>query len=336
MNTEKIASSDIRELAIYFGDLPKDAPAWNEEVSKVYANEVNLRLKYNQFTLEKERVRDEKNEELKSYEEKEFDIEFECQFLTQFIGEKIDSKEIYLALIYWWRAINGQLPKTLLEKNEELIWGSKNYSKNVVTSDINIEVTTDAINDGSNRIAAFTKFKVGVKINNSKLSLELFTNIFTIFSVLGGLGRYSQRGNGAFEIIGSSINTLEKVNTVLGSIHFRTIEKKKIVSVGQRMNDYPYVKEISIGSPNASIIKTIKLTERESRFDCYHSRKILRNGHTPNYVHIKSHSRIQDIMSSVHVGVIRTQSGLRPVITLMNSTGEMDYKLIRDFIYKIT
>jgi len=331
MDIKKIANSDIRELAIYFGDLSKDAPAWNAEVSEIYRNEVALRLKYNQLTLEKERVRDEKNEELRNYEEKEFDIEFECQFLTPFIGEKIDSKEMYFALIYWWRSINGHLPVSYLEQKEKTIWGSINYSKKVVMSDIKIDIITNAISKNG-IISVSSKFKVGVRINNSKISLEEFTKVFTLFSTLGGLGRYSQRASGAFEIIGSSINTLEKLVTVLESNKFRVFEKQ-IISLGQQMNKYPYIKEIKIGSPNADILNKIKLTE--TLFDSYDSRNTLRNGHNPNYSQIKGCYRAVDVMSPVHIGVVRTKNGFCPVITVMNSVEKVDYRIIRKFIDKI-
>jgi len=281
-------------------------------------------------------------------------IIFECEVVTPMFSAGADgiipelrATSIKGALRFWWRALNGHLPLRELSRREGLIFGSTDRRSKVI-----IYISKDMQWDGRSS-ASPTPHKprfdknafrpgqqFGVNLSLTQPIEGIFDSkelekLFLLTATLGGIGGRVRRGFGAFNIIaieGSMLNkkqpkTLMEIKELLPDEYFRKVDKK-IVSLRQRTNKYPYIKEIEIGSPNAAILKKIGFTTHE-----------VKGINRYEYEQALGHAARGRFASPIYVSIIKTTMGLRPIVvtlnTAPNTTKRVDYRLQTTFKDKI-
>lgn len=288
-------------------------------------------------------------------------ITFECETITPMFLSGADGQTPELrapsikgALRFWWRAVNGHLGLLEMSAREGKIFGSTQYGRSKVIIKIEEDMEWDK------RFAAtptphnprFTKnaFRVGQRFSitlaltksvrlddNEYFTLKDLGNLFLLTATLGGIGGRVRRGFGAFNIIQvknttetfKQPKTIKEILSLLSPSNFRIVDKK-IISQGQRGNQYPYIKEIEIGSPNADIIKKIGYTTHD-----------VKGINKYNYENALGHARGRSRLASpIYVSILKTMMGLRPIIVTLNTAllkenKRIDYQLQRTFKNKI-
>lgn len=282
-------------------------------------------------------------------------ITFECEvvtpmFLTGADGStpELRSPSIKGALRFWWRAMNGHLLLNEMREREALIFGSAEYGRSKVIIRVSEDMKWDSRTKASptphkprfqkNAFREGQPFSVTLSLfKNDKFSYKEMMNLFLLTATLGGIGGRVRRGFGAFNIKRVIENgkildleqpkTINEIAKLLPDYYFTTI-KNKIVSRNQRDNDYPYIKEIEIGSPNAEIIRKIGFTTHDVKgMDSY------------AYENSLGHASKGRFASPVYVSVIKKDRGLRPIITSLNTVNDkgrrVDYEMQHIFKGKI-
>lgn len=286
-------------------------------------------------------------------------ITFECEVITPMFLAGADGSTPELrppsikgALRFWWRALNGHLGQSELYKREGRIFGSTEHGRSKVI----IQITKDMQWDGRSSAAPtphkprFDKsaFRPGqrfeVKLGLTQdvkfggedtFDIKALEKLFLLIATLGGIGGRVRRGFGAFNIVDIQDSVLNKkqpktvteIDTLLSNDHFRKVDKK-IVSLKQRMNKYPYIKEIEIGNPNADVLKKIGFTTHE-----------VKGINKYAYEDALGHASRGRFASPIYVSVIKTPMGLRPIVvtlnTAPNNSKKIDYRLQTTFKNKI-
>jgi CRISPR-associated protein Cmr1 len=276
-------------------------------------------------------------------------ITFECEVITPMflagadgITPELRPPSIKGALRFWWRALNGHLPLEELRKREALIFGSAEHGRSKVIIRVDEDMEWDNRSAASptphkprfqkNAFRPGQSFSIVLSMfNEQEMTFSDLEKLFLLTATLGGIGGRVRRGFGAFNVVNikdSVLNlkqpkTLKEIDNLLSNESFRLVDKK-IVSLGQRMNKYPYIKEIEIGSPNADVLKKIGFTTHEVMgLDKY------------GYETALGHASRGRFASPVYVSIIKTAVGLRPIIVTLNTAPEddkrVDYKLQTTF-----
>jgi CRISPR-associated protein Cmr1 len=282
-------------------------------------------------------------------------ITFECEVITPMFLAGADGSTPELrppsikgALRFWWRALNGHLPLKELHTREGKIFGSTDFGRSKVLIRVQEDMEWDGRSDApptphkpgyfKNAFRPGQTFSVTLTLTqkvalggNEYFTKEDLEKLFLLTSTLGGIGGRVRRGFGAFNVLnieGSILNikqpkTTQEIEKLLSTEHFRKVDKK-IVSLGQRMNKYPYIKEIEIGSPNADVLKKIGFTTHE-----------VKGINSYNYETALGHASRGRFASPIYVSVIKSAMGLRPIIVTLNTAPEsdkrVDYKLQTTF-----
>lgn len=279
-------------------------------------------------------------------------ITFECEVITPMFLAGADGTTPELrppsikgALRFWWRALNGHLPLKELQSREGKIFGSTEYGRSKVIIRINEDMEWDRRSDApptphkprysKNAFRPGQNFSIILTLTNDValgggefFKKEDLEKLFLLTATLGGIGGRVRRGFGAFNIVNmKQPKTLSEIRDLLPNEYFRLVDKK-IISLGQRMNKYPYVKEIEIGSPNADVLKKIGFTTHD-----------VKGINSYNYETALGHASRGRFASPIYVSVIKTTMGLRPIIVTLNTAPESDkrvgYKLQTTFKDKI-
>ena len=286
-------------------------------------------------------------------------ITFECETITPIFLAGADGQTPELrapsikgALRFWWRAMNGHLPLKEMHAREGKIFGSTAYGRSKVLIHVVEDMEWDNRSEASptphkprfskKSFRAGQRFAIKLSIFNTidlgygeKFTDESLRNLFLLTATLGGIGGRTRRGFGAFNIIKikedsdakKQPKTIQAISELLPSAYFKLVDKK-IVSIKQRNNNYPYIKEIEIGSPNADVLKRIGHTTHDVKgMDKY------------GYEIALGHASRGRFASPVYVSVIKTVMGLRPIITTLNTAPNtdkrVDYRLQNTFKTKI-
>ena len=286
-------------------------------------------------------------------------ITFECETITPMFLAGADGQTPELrapsikgAMRFWWRAVNGGLGLLELQAREGKIFGSTEYGRSKVIIKIKQDMKWDERFSApptshnprfqKNAFRPNQSFSITLSLTRTvKLSEnEFFTSeklvhLFLLTATLGGIGGRVRRGFGAFNV--NSISgypsnfkqpkTLKELINFLPSPTFKLVGKK-IITLGQRGNKYPYIKEIEIGSPNADIIKRIGYTTHD-----------VKGMNRYNYENALGHASRGRFASPIYVSVIKTNMGLRPIVTTLNTAPNnnkrIDYRLQNTFKNKI-
>lgn len=288
-------------------------------------------------------------------------INFECETITPMFLSGADGQTPELrppsikgALRFWWRAMNGHLGLQELRAREGTLFGSTEYGRSKVLIRVDEGMEWDGRSKASptphkprfqkNAFREGQRFSVTLSMlgkvkfkENEFFTIDNLKDLFLLMATLGGIGGRVRRGFGAFNIVSASKNgqklnitqpkTLKNIEDLLPSEHFRLVDKK-IVSLKQRGNKYPYIKEIEIGSPNADVLKRIGNTTHDVKgMDNY------------GYDIALGHASRGRFASPVYVSVIKTSMGLRPIIVTLNTAPDgnkrVGYRLQNTFKSKI-
>jgi CRISPR-associated protein Cmr1 len=286
-------------------------------------------------------------------------ITFECEVITPMflagadgVTPELRPPSIKGALRFWWRALNGHLPLGKLKEREGKIFGSTDFGRSKVLIRVQEDMEWDkrssaaptphkpkyfknAFRPGQTFSIALTLTQKVALGGNEYFTSEDLEKLFLLTATLGGIGGRVRRGFGAFSILNvknSVLNikqpkVIQEIEKLLANEHFRKVDKK-IVSLGQRMNKYPYIKEIEIGSPNADILKKIGFTTHE-----------VKGINSYNYETALGHASRGRFASPIYVSILKTAMGLRPIIVTLNTAPDnskrVDYRLQNTFKDKI-
>lgn len=144
---------------------------------------------------------------------------------------------------------------------------------------------------------------------------ERLRALFTLTSILGGLGKRSRRGFGSFEINSVDGDGLEreisleyigKLLDVLAPGKYR-VKKSSIVLDGACGGQYPFIREIAVGRPYGSAEALLKTIGRAS------------HDQDEDYLGFVGKGRLA---SPVYVSAISEGGRFRPVITTLNTASE--------------
>ena len=291
-------------------------------------------------------------------------ITFECEVITPMFLAGADGSTPELrppsikgALRFWWRALNGHLLLNEMREREAMIFGSAELGRSKVIIKVKEDMEWDrrtktsptphkpffqknAFRVGQTFSVTLSMFKEIAFKNNDSFTHTDLTKLFLLTATLGGIGGRVRRGFGAFnvkniitdgngkEISFNQPKTIQDISKLLLNNSYFTVVKNKIVSQRQSGNDYPYIKEIEIGSPNAEILKKIGITTHD-----------VKGMNSFAYENSLGHASRGRFASPIYVSVIIKDRGLRPVITSLNTVNDrnkhVDYRMQNTFKSKI-
>ena len=224
---------------------------------------------------------------------------FECEIITPMFMAGADGQipelrapSIKGALRFWWRAMNGHLrlgdkknkDGIIIQKGLKTIEGEI-FGSTSERSKVIIRIQAQELDQYKERTSplphkqrsfekeAFSKGTVftvhlsltkTISYNEMVFNLQSLTALFTLVSVLGGLGNRSRRGFGSFKIINQEYpQTLKSILKHLHFIspHFKLAKEAAFIfSEKQMFSEYPYIEKIDLGRSRAEILKRIGQT----------------------------------------------------------------------------
>lgn len=199
---------------------------------------------------------------------------YRCEILTPMFLAGFDPRSPELRvpsikgmLRYWWRAIHPNLSLSKLQAKESSLFGSvdENIGQSKLLLDmINHSVTYDKAHLLPHKcrvnyscLGIPSTFDINLKTYLGDLSY--YSSLFELSSFLGGLGKRSRRGYGAFKIThknDSSFEVLDPLDTIIKLLDFLTpglyssgfkqitLDETKINS---QITEYPYLKRVILG-----------------------------------------------------------------------------------------
>jgi len=277
-------------------------------------------------------------------------ITFECETITPMFLAGADGQTPELrapsikgALRFWWRAMNGHLgledkkdrdgkiiQKGLKTIEGEIFGSTSGRSKVIIriqAQKVHKEKTSplphkqrsfekEAFSKGSAFTVHLSLTKT-VSHNGVVFNLQSLAALFTLVSILGGLGNRSRRGFGSFKIINQEYpQTLESILKHLHFIspHFKLAKETTFIfSEKQMFSEYPYIEKIELGRSKAEVLKRIGQTTHK-----------LSKKWGKQYAYSLGHSN--RLASPLYVSVIDSLQGLRPIITSLKTVTEKKYQ----------
>lgn len=178
--------------------------------------------------------------------------------------------ELKASMRYWWRACNCFSNIEEMKKQEEQLFGSTNNISPFILryykkQSPNFEEKHDHSYIIGKAIKANEKVTFSLQIRNGdkKKTIEEYKDMIELASILGGIGRFSRKGQGVFEICGikSFIDKkdlakrveelLKKVGDEKCKINCQEEEEYISLELNSKRGvyEYPYIEEIVIGKP---------------------------------------------------------------------------------------
>ena len=270
-------------------------------------------------------------------------ITFTCKVITPMFLAGADGKTPELrapsikgAMRFWWRAMRSDLVGSggyaALAKEEGALFGGtgdqasrSSFSLRVSVGEQKVYseerlVPHDSRKGIQKAFAPGQQFQVTI-LTAKKENIDKLVALFYVVSVLGGIGKRSRRGMGAFAIaevkrngeitenlypdtVDQLLRLIKKVST-----HF---DKKgdKIVCVSSKTPDYPFIKEIEWGKPDSRILDKISRTTHDLKSQ---------NGQV--YEVSLGHASGGRFASPIYVSV---KEGNIPVMTTLNTAPNRD------------
>ncbi len=274
-------------------------------------------------------------------------ITFTCEIITPLFLAGADgttpelrAPSIKGALRFWWRAMNGHLSLTKLKQREAEIFGGtetgQGRSKVIIRfSDEKLETSEVKLVPHKNfKLPAFKtgqKFTVHLSLvaDHENFNAEQLKALFILTCTLGGLGKRTRRGMGSIRIkeidkVAFSYTTLKEIFNHLEKINkgkFRLDKEGLIRSNFGQPENYPYIKQIQLGSRTVDLMKISTAT---------HNFKGTKN-YEPSLGYAGRDGRFA---SPIYVSMILVGNELRPIITTLNAVpdkGHPDPKLQEEF-----
>lgn len=245
------------------------------------------------------------------------------------------------AMRFWWRALNGHLVEknekgnwdyTKLKKKEEEIFGGtgdntgrSTFSLQVIPSNREILkneplVPHDTQKGRQSAFSTHQSFKVTIR---ATINVDLVQALFELVTSLGGIGKRSRRGMGAYiieDIIRNGkenpfvrpqqlSNILGLIQTVVKDGKF-AIQNNIIQNLSKDIPDYPFLKSIEIGHSDSRILEKISKTTHN-----------LKNSNFQAYEVSLGHASKGRFASPIYVSVLE---GNMPIITTLNTVPKED------------
>ncbi len=237
---------------------------------------------------------------------------FKCEVVTpMFLGgadgrsAELRTASIKGALRFWWRVINHELKLKELKEKEAMLFGDainkgegKSKLKIIITNKSQIQVGKFSPLPHKNVSFRFEGIKPNQKFYVTLIGLQEHFALFELFSILGGLGKRSRRGFGAFKIIEVDKKPYEKpqaINTIMQLLINLDItgfiENKTAIDLVNEKRDHnrPFIKKIEIGGEFSSyeqVLKVIGQSSHDNNSDCTGFAKGNRRFSSPIYVSI--------------------------------------------------
>lgn len=267
------------------------------------------------------------------------EVKIECEVITPMFLSGADGRTAELrppsikgAMRFWWRAIKAETEVKKLLEEESKIFGSSD--ENNGKSKFSIRVDYDNLNTSSfnplphkenerfhfNGLRPGQKFEIILTVKD-KNYLDLCRNILDLTLLLGGLGKRSRRGFGSVMVnerdidLSSPTNLLtsilSKLTYVTGHDKTYEIQNQQIKRKNQPQANYPFIKEIYIGSEAAESYNELL-------------RKIGQSSH--QFRDFALGSINPRMASPVYVSIVRINGGYYPIITLLNPVYPNGYR----------
>lgn len=266
-------------------------------------------------------------------------ITFTCKVITPMFLAGADGKTPELrapsikgAMRFWWRAFRADLVKSgsyadLKKKEWDRFGGTgetasrSSFSlqvhpigKRIIRSDESL-VPHDKRKGHGNAFGPGQQFRVTIRTFRIEIVDELIA-LFQLVAVLGGVGKRSRRGMGAYAIEQVELNgqvlenlypqNVDQLYTLVMKLSSQFIRQgEKIIGVSPENPAYPYIKEIEWGKKNQDILKKISQTTHE-----------IKQQNVPAYEVSLGHASHGRFASPIYVSVVNDNI---PVITTLNT-----------------
>lgn len=231
---------------------------------------------------------------------------------------------------YWWRAVNVNLDLKKLSNEEERHFGTSKGK--VGRSKFNLRINTHKLDTNGFNLIYYKNyppvqgFSPGQNISivlTSPSDANYYADVLKLSLLLGDLGRRSRRGFGSLKPSDQNYkleDILELINRVGSNNYEINKESKKIVlnSGMGRIPNYPYLKEVMIGSEYNSwndLLDTVALASHQYCDDSLGS--------------ISSRGKDR-LASPIYVSVLKSGNKYCPIISTLNTVFKDKYKQVND------
>lgn len=272
-------------------------------------------------------------------------ITFTCETITPMFLAGADgttpelrAPSIKGALRFWWRAMNGHLPLAELKQRETEIFGGTERRSKFIIQVPNKELQFSEVKLVPHHHKSFKPpaFKIGQTFtvhlgvaDNQNFNAEQLKALFILVCTLGGFGKRTRRGMGSIRLkeidkVAFSCTTLKEIFNHLEKINkgkFRLDQEGLILSNFGQPENYPYIKQIQLGSRTVDLMKISTAT---------HDFKGTKN-YEPSLGYAGKDGRFA---SPIYASMILVGNELRPIITTLNAVpdkGHPDPKLQEEF-----
>ncbi len=290
-------------------------------------------------------------------------IKFECEVITPMFLGGADGKSAELrapsikgALRFWWRAMNGHLPlKDLHEREAEIFGGGGDKGKR---SQVIVMVSGDEFTSALSKLVPHRdtrgyaipigyKFNVELallhpifsKENELLMNLDILKNLFKSVSFIGGLGKRSRRGMGAFRIVKIKekgqetlfkLESLVEIQQALNSINKNTfsIQSERILTRFNNKNQFPFIKSVRVGIADSNLLLKISKATHD-----------LHEQYGREYDNAMGKARGGRLSSPVYVSLVYMNNTIKPIISVLNTVHEhntfVQYPIQEEFIGRL-
>lgn len=245
-----------------------------------------------------------------------------CKLITPMLMHGEDTRIAELrppaikgAIRFWWRAIHGNLTLKELKKQESKLFGGagedsaikSSFRIKLITSSLQTEQIDPLPHKKSRfRISGY-KENQNFKITLIGRELDSIENIFTLSTILGGLGQRSRRGFGSIQI-----------QEGISEEYIRTLIEEINPSFNYSSdNAYPYIKNIEIGKEYRDMNGLIKTISSAT--------------HNHNGDGMFGSVQGGRYASPVYISIIKDNQNYRPIITTLNATKNIDEERLNAF-----
>ncbi len=246
----------------------------------------------------------------------------DCKLVTPMLMHGEDTRVSELrppaikgAMRFWWRAIHGNLTLDEMKEEESIIFGGAG-DESAIKSSFRIKLMTANLQTEQIDPLPHKKSRFGIsgykenqnfKITLIGRELDSIENIFTLSTILGGLGQRSRRGFGSIQIQESISeeyirNLIEEINPNF--------------NYGSD-NAYPYIRNIEIGKEYLKMNELIKTISSAT--------------HNHNGDGMFGSVQGGRYASPVCISIIKDNQKYRPIITTLNATKNIDEERLTAF-----
>ncbi|MEM7374525.1 MAG: type III-B CRISPR module RAMP protein Cmr1 [Bacteroidota bacterium] len=285
-------------------------------------------------------------------------LTFTCKIITPMFLHGADGQTPELrapsikgAMRFWWRAVNGHLGLDELRKQETAIFGGVGKgesdgrrSKLLIRLDLDQPLRTirsslvphKRSRDGrrqmmmANAFAPEERFHVQLsRLPSCPMSLEEIQSLFQLMSALGGLGKRVRRGMGSIVLthVGDKAvpsPTLDIIQRAISQLsqHYSKRGSQIIHTYQGKMEQYPWISEISVGTPkDRRITDVISQKTHDLKFKNRDDRRYIQS-----YEVSMGHAFKGRFASPVYTSILDEQ--FTPVITILNTIPDRNWRNI--------